>query len=132
MNKLLLVLACLLPFSASGATWKKLGQVAGGELQLDTDSVVKAGSGVKAWTRIQYSSARTSPGGKSFKLVQVLHQYACSERTTTLLVQQFYANDANDPAPVENIRYEKFTPEDIAPDTPADKALKLVCADQKK
>ncbi|MCG2582788.1 surface-adhesin E family protein [Massilia sp. TS11] len=134
MSRLRTALLCLMPLAAAAAAdpWKPIGQLADGTAHVNVETVAKADRGLKAWTRVRYATARMSPGGKPYRLVLVQQQYGCEERTSTLLIQQFYTNDTSDGAPVENIKYEKFAAEDIAPDTPADKALKLVCATQKK
>jgi hypothetical protein len=81
----------------------------------------------KVWSMQSYARPQNTPEGKPYRSVKALHLYSCEERTTTLLSQVFYPEAMGKGEPVENYKYEKFSPEDIVPDSPFDNALTAAC-----
>ena len=81
----------------------------------------------KVWSLHSFARAQNSPEGKPYKSVKALHLYSCEDRTTVLLSQVFYPEAMGKGEALETYKYEKFTAEDIVPDSPYDNALAIVC-----
>ena len=128
MKKLMLALL-MAPALAQAAQWIKLG--AGGDAFIDKASIIKSGAGYKAWSMLTYPKEQTTPDGTAYRSVKALHVYACAERTTTLLSQVYYGEPMGKGPVLQSFKYEKFSPEDIIPDSPSDGALKVVCKGKK-
>lgn len=134
MNKSALsVVVCLLFAAAGGAQaaqWAKVGGAsagAGNVYYIDRASVIKKDKTRKVWSLHSFARAQNSPEGKPYKSVKALHLYSCEDRTTILLSQVFYPEAMGKGEALETYKYEKFTAEDIVPDSPYDNALTIVC-----
>ena len=126
MKKLILILL-LTPMLAYAAKWTKVGAGPGTVYYIDKGSVIKAGTGQKAWSLVSYAKEQSTPDGKSYASVKALHLYSCDERTTTLLSEVFYPDAMGKGPTVQTFKYEKFSAEDIIPDSSTDIALAVVC-----
>jgi hypothetical protein len=112
---------------AHAAQWAKLPAVAGGSAFIDRSSIVKLGPNWKAWTMEVPAAARQTPDGRDYRAVKSLHAYSCDDHTATLLMQVFYADAAGKGEVVQSVKYEKFSADEIVPDSAADGALQVVC-----
>ncbi|MES2127626.1 MAG: surface-adhesin E family protein [Pseudomonadota bacterium] len=130
--KKLLALALFCPALAGAANWVKVGPVAGGESYIDKNSTVKADNGYKVWSLVSYAKEQATPEGKPYVSVKALHLYSCTERTTTLLMQVFYAEAMGKGETTQSLKFEKFSPDDIVPDSVQDGVLQAVCHGKKK
>jgi hypothetical protein len=127
--KILALIALCFPLMAHAANWVKVKTPASNETYFyDKSSVLKADRGFKVWSMVSGAAEQQSPQGGSYKSMKALHIFTCEDRTTTLLQQVYYAEAMGKGAIVQSLKYEKFSPEDIIPDSGADGALKLVCA----
>jgi len=124
-------LAAILMIVASGwaqaAQWARVGGGSGNTFYIDKSSIIKTEQTRKAWSMRSYAKPQMTPEGKPYRSVKALHLYSCDDRTTVLLSQVFYPEAMGKGEPVENYKYEKFSPEDIVPDSPFDNALSAVC-----
>jgi hypothetical protein len=126
--KTLALLALCFPLMAHAANWVKVKTPATHEdYYIDKASVLKADRGFKVWSMVSSSTGQASPQGAPYKSVKALHVFTCEDRTTTLLQQVFYAEPMGKGHVVESLKFEKFSAEDIIPDSGADGALKIVC-----
>jgi hypothetical protein len=125
--KKLLVLLLLLPAFAHAAKWVKVGSAAGADSYLDKSSMIKADKGMRAWSMVSYATPQETPDGTPYLSMKVLQLYSCAERTATLQTQVYYSEAMGKGAMVRSFKYEKFEPEDIIPDSPADGALQMIC-----
>jgi hypothetical protein len=121
---LLLVSSCA---TAWAAQWAKVHSSAGSTFYIDKGSMTKVDKARKVWSMQSFSAPQTTPEGKPYRSVKALHLYSCDERTTTMLSQVFYPDAMGKGEPVENYKYEKFSPEDVVPDSPYDNALAAIC-----
>ncbi|MFA9218047.1 MAG: surface-adhesin E family protein [Sphingomonadaceae bacterium] len=112
---------------AQAAQWARLPGAKGNQFYVDKASIIKTDKSRKAWTLHSYGSNQTTPEGRPYRSVKALHLYACDDRTAVLLAQVFYPEAMGKGEPVENYKYEKFSPEDIVPDSPDDHALTAAC-----
>lgn len=130
MNKPALVVG-LLMLAASGwvqaAQWSKVDGGPGHVVYIDKKTVIKKDKTRKVWSMHSYAKAQKTPEGKPYRSVKAQHLYSCDERTTVMLSQVFYPEAMGRGEPVENYIYEKFSPEDVAADSPYAKALARVC-----
>jgi len=131
MNKLLLALL-LCPLMAHAAQWTRIGPAGGGESYIDKGSIIKSDKSWKVWSLVSYPSEQTTQDGTVYRSLKALHLYSCGERTTTLLSQVYYAEPMGKGPVIQSIKYEKFNPEDIVPDSVSDGALQLICKGKKK
>jgi hypothetical protein len=113
--------------SAQAAHWARVAGGKGNTIYIDKASIIKAEKTRKVWSLHTFAKAQTTPEGRAYRSVKALHLYDCDERTTVLLSQVFYPEAMGKGEPVENYKYEKFSPEDIVPDSPYDNALAAVC-----
>jgi len=116
--------------SAHAAQWARVGGASGGAgnaYYIDRASVIKKDKTRKVWSLHSFASAQNSPEGKPYRSVKALHLYSCEDRTTILLSQVFYPEPMGKGEALETYKYEKFTAEDIVPDSPYDNALAVVC-----
>jgi hypothetical protein len=128
MNRSPLALLALLPLAASAAQWAKLPAPAGTAAAfIDKSSIVKSGPSYKAWTMQAPSAPQATPDGKQYRSVKQLQLYSCDDRTATLVMEVFYDDAQGKGAIVQSIKYEKFTPDDVVPDSVADAALGVIC-----
>jgi hypothetical protein len=129
MNKpgLIAVILMLAAGLTQAAQWAKVGGGGGNAFYIDKASIIKMDKTRKVWSMQSYAKPQNTPEGKPYRSVKALHLYACEERTTTLLSQVFYPEAMGKGEPVENYKYEKFSPEDIVPDSPFDNALTAAC-----
>lgn len=128
MKKLPLILILLLsPMLAHAAKWTKVGAGPGSVFYIDKSSIIKSGNGQKAWSLISYAKEQSTPDGRSYTSVKALHLYSCDERTTTLLSEVFYPDALGKGQTVQTFKYEKFSAEDIIPDSITDVALGVIC-----
>jgi hypothetical protein len=126
---LLMILAMMVVASSwvKAAQWTKVGSNDGNTFYIDRGSVIKLDKTRKVWSLSNYAKPQSSPEGRPYRSLKALHLYSCEERTTVLLAQVYYTDAMGKGEPVENYKYEKFTPEDIVPDSPQDAALARVC-----
>jgi hypothetical protein len=124
---LIAVILMLAAGLAQAAQWTKVGGGSGNAFYIDKASIIKMDKTRKVWSMQSYAKPLNTPEGKPYRSVKALHLYACDERTTTLLSQVFYPEAMGKGEPVENYKYEKFSPEDIVPDSPFDNALTAAC-----
>ncbi len=124
---LIAVILMLAAGLAQAAQWAKVGGSSGNTFYIDKASIIKMDKTRKVWSMQSYAKPQNTPEGKPYRSVKALHLYACEERTTTLLSQVFYPEAMGKGEPVENYKYEKFSPEDIVPDSPFDNALTAAC-----
>jgi hypothetical protein len=110
-----------------GPHWSRVGRAEGATLYLDRRSIVRQESGRRAWTLRSFRRQQTTPGGKPYRSLKAQHVYACGARSATLLAQIYYPEAMGKGEPVENYRFEQFSPEAIAPGTPYAAALAAVC-----
>lgn len=126
MKKLLLA-ALLMPLLAQAANWVGVGAGSGSQSFIDTASILKNPAGYKVWSLVSYSTDQTTPDGTPYRSMKALHIYSCGQRTITLLSQVYYGEAMGKGPVAQNLKYEKFTPEDIIPDSAYDGALQAVC-----
>lgn len=107
--------------------WSRVGRAEGATLYLDRASIVHVDQGRRAWTLRSFRHPRNTPGGKPFRSIKAQHVYACGARTTVLRAQIYYPEAMGRGEPVENYRFEEFSPEAIAPGSPYAAALAAVC-----
>jgi hypothetical protein len=112
---------------AQAAQWARVGGGGGNTFYIDKASVIRTDKTRKVWSMHSYAKAQQTPEGKPYRSLKALHLYSCDQRTTVLLSQVFYPEAMGKGEPVENYKYEKFSPEDIVPDSPYDNALTAVC-----
>ena len=130
MRKLALALL-MAPLLAHAAQWVKVGSVGGADSYIDKSSTIKADKGYKVWSLVSYAKPQATPDGTPYLSVKALHLYSCAERTTTLLSQVFYGEAMGKGAIAQSLKYEKFNPEDIIPDSVEDGALQVICRGKK-
>lgn len=122
---LLLTVWCAAAQAAKPARWAPVRGGAG--YYLDQASVTRVDQARLAWTMQSFQQPRSTPEGKPYRSVTALHLYACDARTTTLEAQVFYPEPMGKGEPVENYKYEKYSPEQITPDSPYQPILRRVC-----
>jgi hypothetical protein len=127
MRRLLAFMLILMCGGAQAAQWARVGGGKTDAFYIDKASVIKADKTRKVWSMHTFSKTQTTPEGKPYRSVKALHVYSCEDRTTVLLSQIYYPEAMGKGEPVENYKYEKFSPEDIVPDSPFDNALAAVC-----
>ncbi len=125
--KKLLLLALMLPLLAQAATWVGVGTQAGSRAYIDQSSIIKSTAGYKVWSMVSFDKEQATPDGTTYLSVKALHVYACAARSVTLLGQVYYAEAMGKGPVAQNIKYEKFSPEDIVPDSADDGALQAIC-----
>src|SRR5471032_44836 len=121
------ILLMIMSNLAMAAQWAKVSSSGGNVFYIDKSSVMKVERARKVWSMHSYGKAQTTPEGRPYRSVKELHLYSCDDRTTVLLSQVYYPETMGKGEPVENYKYEKFSPEDIVPDSPYDNALTAVC-----
>ena len=130
--KKLLLLACLaLPLLAHGAQWVKVGSGAGSTSYIDKASILKSDKSYKVWSLVTYEKQQQAQDGTLHRSMKALNLYSCAERTTTLQSEVFYAEAMGKGLIVNSLKYEKFAPEDVIPDSAADGALQAICKRKK-
>jgi hypothetical protein len=124
-----LLLSLLLTAQAAwAAKWMRLDSSHANTYYVDRASVVKADKTTrKAWSMQTFRKPQTTPEGHAYRSVKMLHLYTCNEHTATLLAQVFYPEPLGKGEPVENYKYEKYSPEDIVPDSPQERVLSVAC-----
>ena len=127
MKRLLIALLLTVPLLAQAAQWTRVGSAAGADSYIDKASIIKGDAGTKAWSLVSYTKEQLTPDGTPYLSMKALHRYACKERTTTLLMQVFYAEQMGKGETVRSFKYEKFEPEDVIPDSASDDALQMIC-----
>ena len=131
MKKPALMAALLMSLTVAGlaqaAPWRKVSSGPGNVFYIDNTSVVKKDKTRKVWSMHSYSKAQQTPEGKPYRSVKAQHLYSCEDRTAVMLSQVFYPETMGRGEPVENYIYEKFSPEEVAPGSPFEKALARVC-----
>lgn len=135
MNKLLAALLMMplsMPPLAHAASWVGVGTGSGSQSFIDKGSVIKAPGGYKVWSLESFAKEQATPEGTRYMSVKALHVYSCAERTVTLLSQVYYGEAMGKGPVAQNIKYEKFSPEDIVPDSTYEGALQVVCKGRKK
>ncbi|TFW14958.1 surface-adhesin E family protein [Duganella callida] len=113
--------------SAQAAQWMRVGGGSGNAFYIDKASIVKNEKTRKVWSMQSYARPQKTPEGRLYRSVKMLHIYACEDHTSTLMAQIYYPETMGKGEPVENYKFEKFSPEDIVPDTPLDSALAAAC-----
>jgi hypothetical protein len=114
--------------AAWAAKWMLLDSSRAGAYYVDRASIVKVDKTTrKAWSMQSFRKAQTTPEGHAYRSVKSLHLYTCNEHTATLLAQVFYPEPLGKGEPVENYKYEKYSPEDIVPDSAQEKVLSAAC-----
>jgi hypothetical protein len=131
MKKLLLAFL-LTPLLAHAASWVAVNAGSGSQSFIDKGSIIRSAGGYKVWSLMSYAKEQTTREGTPYMSVKALHQYSCAERTVTLLSQVYYGEAMGKGPVAQNIKYEKFTPEDIVPDSTQEGALQMVCKGKKK
>ncbi len=119
--------ALLAAGAAQAAQWARTGGAKGANYYIDKASVIKNDKTRKVWSMQSYARPQKTPEGRLYRSVKMLHVYACEEHTSTLMAQIYYPETMGKGEPVENYKFEKFSPEDIVPDTPLDSALAAAC-----
>ncbi|MES2016758.1 MAG: surface-adhesin E family protein [Pseudomonadota bacterium] len=131
MKKLILV-ALLFPLLAHAAAWVSVGAGDDSKAFIDKSSIIKSPEGYKAWSMVSYAKEQETQDGTAYRSIKALHVYACAQRTVTLLSQVYYGEAMGKGPVAQNIKFEKFTAEDIIPDSADDGALQVVCKGKKK
>ena len=126
MKKLLLA-ALLIPALAQAATWVGVGAGSGSHAYIDKSSIIRSAAGYKVWSMVSFDQEQASPDGTPYLSVKALHMYSCAARTVTLLSQVYYGEAMGKGPVAQNVKYEKFSPEDIVPDSTYDGALQAIC-----
>ena len=124
---LLAIILMLAAGWSQAAQWARVGGGGGNAFYIDKASIIRQDKTRKVWSMQSYAKPQSTPEGKPYRSVKALHLYACEARTTTLLSQVFYPEAMGKGEPVENYKYEKFSPEDVVPDSPFDSALAAAC-----
>ena len=120
-----LILACQ---QAAAAQWVRLDGKGANAFYVDKASIVKVEKTTrKAWSMQTFRKPQTAPEGHNYRSVKSLHLYSCNEHTATLLAQVFYPEPLGKGEPVENYKYEKYSPEDVVPDSPQERVLSAAC-----
>ena len=124
-----LLLSSLLTAQAAwAANWMRLDSGHASASYVDRASIVKVDKTTrKAWSMQSFRKPQTTPEGRAYRSVKSLHLYTCNEHTATLLAQVFYPEPLGKGEPVENYKYEKYSPEDIVPDSAQEKVLSAAC-----
>jgi hypothetical protein len=131
MKRLLAAALLSLPVLAQAAQWTRVASAAVADSYIDKASIVKVDAGAKVWSLVSYTKEQQTPDGTPYLSMKALHKYACKERTTTLLIQVFYAEQMGKGEAVRSFKYEKFEPEDVIPDSATDDALQIICRKKK-
>jgi len=131
MKKLLLPFLAV-PLLAHAAQWVGVGSGTGSQSFIDKASIVKSDAGYKVWSLVSYATEQTTRDNTPHLSMKALHVYSCKERTITLLSQVYYGEAMGKGPVAHNFKYEKFSPEDIIPDSVHDDALHMVCKGSKK
>nr|WP_315253813.1 surface-adhesin E family protein [uncultured Duganella sp.] len=131
MNKsgLIAIALMLTAGSAQAAQWLKVGGTRSVTYYMDKASVIKADKTRKVWSMQTFTRMQKAPEGKLYRSAKMLHVYGCEDHTTTLLAQVYYPEAMGKGEPVENYKFEKFSPEDIVPDSAFDSVLVAACKD---
>jgi hypothetical protein len=127
MRRLLAFMLILMCGGVQAAQWARVGGGKTDVFYIDKGSIIKADKTRKVWSMHTFSKPQITPEGKPYRSAKALHVYSCEDRTTVLLSQIYYPEAMGKGEPVENYKYEKFSPEDIVPDSPFDNALAAVC-----
>ena len=122
-----LLMSMAVPGAVQAAQWRKVSAAPGNVFYIDSASVVKKDKTRKAWSMHSYAKPQQTPEGKPYRSVKAQHLYSCEDRTAVMLSQVFYPETMGRGEPVENYIYEKFSPEEVAPGSPFEKALAKVC-----
>ena len=130
--KKLLLLGLMFPMLAHAAKWIPVGAQGDSKSFIDKSSMVKTDAGYKAWSLVSHAKAQATQDGVAYLSMKALHVYSCAERSTTLLSQVFYGEAMGRGPVAQNLKFEKFSPEDIVPDSVQDGALAAICKGRKK
>ncbi|MES2316201.1 MAG: surface-adhesin E family protein [Pseudomonadota bacterium] len=126
MKKLLLALL-LFPLLAQAASWVSVGSGSGSQAYIDKSSIIRSTAGYKVWSLVSFAKEQTTQEGTTYQSVKALHIYSCGARSATLLSQVYYGEAMGKGPVAQNIKYEKFSPQDIVPDSPPEWALQAIC-----
>jgi hypothetical protein len=131
MNKsgLIAIMLILAAGWAQAAQWVKVGGGKTVTYYMDKASIIKTDKTRKVWSMQNYTRMQKTPESKLYRSVKMLHIYGCEDHTTTLLAQVYYPDAMGKGEPVENYKFEKFSPEDIVPDSAFDSTLAAACKD---
>ncbi len=129
MNKpgLIAIVLLLAAGAAQAAQWARTGGAKGANYYIDKASVIKNDKTRKVWSMQSYTRMQKTPEGRLYRSVKMLHVYGCEDHTSTLMAQIYYPEAMGKGEPVENYKFEKFSPDDIVPDSPFDSALVAAC-----
>ena len=117
----------LCPVLAQGAQWVRVGSGGGSESYIDKSSILRVDKNYKVWSLVSYAGEQMTQDGTTYRSMKALHVYSCAERTTTLQSQVYYSEAMGKGPVVQSLKYERFNPEDIVPDSVADGALQMIC-----
>lgn len=119
----------LLAHAAPAPQWVKIGSTEGSASYLDQRSIVRAaGDGAhRATSLVSFDATQTTPDGTRYRSMKAQNLYACDTRSTVLLSQSYYPEPMGKGPLGQSFKYEKFAPEDVAPGSAAEGALKLIC-----
>lgn len=109
------------------AHWSRIARVDGGVFYLDKGHAVREDQGRKAWSLQSFRQSQATPDGKLYRSFRALHLYSCASTTVTLREQIFYPEAMGRGEPVASYKFEKFSPEEIAPGSPYERARKTLC-----
>ena len=126
-----LLAALAAPGAAQAAQWAKVSSAGGADSYVDKGSMIKADKSWKVWSMVSYNAEHSTADGTAYSSVKALKLYACAERTATLLSEVYYAEPMGKGAIVQSFKYEKFTADDVVPDSAEDGALQLICKGRK-
>ena len=120
------------PLPAQAVQWVKVGAGGGSESYIDKASMIKIDKTHKVWSLDSFADDQATADGTPYRSLKALKLYACAERTTTLQMRVYYAEPMGKGAIVQSLKYEKFSPEDVIPDSAEDAALQQICHPSKK
>ena len=123
----LALIALLFAPLAQAVSWVRVGAGTGSQAYIDKGSVIRGTAGYKVWSLVSFSQEQATQAGTAYLSVKALHVYSCSARTVTLLSEVYYGEAMGKGPVAQNIKYEKFSPEDIIPDSSDDWALQAIC-----
>jgi hypothetical protein len=115
--------------AAQAAGWVRVGPAAkkGDKFFVDKAGIVKAGKQYKVWTMVSYARPQALDDGGAYLAMKALHLYSCEDRTVTLRAKVYFSDALGKTAPLQNVKYEKFTADEIVPDSVQEHALQLAC-----
>ena len=114
--------------AAAAPRWVKVGSAGGSDSYIDRAGIRRSGDGYSAVSLVSFSDTQSTPDGTGYRSMKAQHVYSCERRTATLQSRTYYPQPMGKGPVGQSFRYEKFAPEEVAPGSAADGALKIICS----